>query len=169
MLDRLDKIVRLARAPERLARRTIATAVSDTARDLLDRTLSGPLVEAIARDIARHAVIQRAAGELFADPDLERFAVATLDSAGTERLVAEVIESRLLDAAVQRLLESDELWLLVDEIAHSPSVTDAIGQQSLGFADQIAGTVRERSVTADARLERTARRLLRRGQRDGGS
>jgi len=60
------------------------------------------------------------------------------------------------------LLESDELWLLVDEIAGSPSVTRAISQQGVGFADQVAGVVRRRSERADARLERAAHRLVRR-------
>ena len=53
---------------------------------------------------------------------------------------------------------------MVDEIAHSPAVTDAIGQQSVGFADQVAGQVRVRSQRADARVERVARRLLRRSR-----
>ena len=64
-----------------------------------------------------------------------------------------------------RLLESEELWLLVDEIARSPAVTEAIGQQSIGFADQVAGAVRTRSFSADDRLEGAARRLLRRPRR----
>jgi uncharacterized RDD family membrane protein YckC len=49
---------------------------------------------------------------------------------------------------------------MVDEIAHSPAVTDAIGEQSVGFAEQVAGQVRVRSQRADARVERVARRLL---------
>jgi hypothetical protein len=44
----------------------------------------------------------------------------------------------------------------------SPAVTAAITQQSVGFADQVAGELGERSRQADARLERIARRLLRR-------
>jgi hypothetical protein len=66
---------------------------------------------------------------------------------------------------VERLLESEELWVLVDEIARSPAVTQAITQQSLGFADQVAGGVRERSRDADGMLERAARRIVRRRQR----
>ena len=73
-----------------------------------------------------------------------------------------VMESRLLDETVDRLLDSEELWLLVQEIADSPAVTDAIGRQGIGFADQVAGGVRARSRRADAWLERAARRALRR-------
>ena len=49
---------------------------------------------------------------------------------------------------------------MVDEIARSPSVTEAITHQSVGFADQIADTVRDSSRDADAWLERAARRLV---------
>ena len=77
----------------------------------------------------------------------------------------QVIESRLLDQVVARLLESEELWLLVDEIAQSPAVTEAITQQSLGFADEVADEVNVRTRRADAVAERVARRLLRRHPR----
>ena len=60
------------------------------------------------------------------------------------------------------MLESEELWLLVEEIARSPAVTDAIARQSVGFADVVAGGVRARSRSADTWLEQRARRMLRR-------
>src|SRR5436190_75487 len=111
----------------------------------------------------RSAAVERGADELVVDEAaLERVVAAAVDSPAVERVAAQVIESRLLDTIVERLLESEELWLLVDEIARSPSVTEAIGQQSVGFADQVAGQVRIRSQRADARVERVARRLLRR-------
>ena len=79
--------------------------------------------------------------------------------------IRQAIESRLADQAVARLLDSEELWLLVEEIAESPAVTDAITQQGFGFADEVAGGMRARSRNADAWLERTARRALRRPPR----
>lgn len=88
-----------------------------------------------------------------------------LESPAAERLVARVIQGPLLDEAVSRLLESEDLWLMVDVIAQSPAVTEAIGRQSIGFADQVAGAVRDRSFNADERLEFAARRLLRRSRR----
>ena len=71
---------------------------------------------------------------------------------------------------MERLPQSEEVWALVDEIARSPAVTEAIAQQSMGFAGQMAGEVRVSSQRADAGLERMARRLLRReppGAADG--
>jgi hypothetical protein len=122
---------------------------SELVERAVGKALEGPLVEAAARDLARFAVLERLADRLLADP-------------GMERLLARVLESTLLDEAVHRLLDGDELWLVVDEVAQSPSVTDAIARQSVGFADQVAGGVRDRTRSADAWLERVARRALRR-------
>jgi hypothetical protein len=91
--------------------------------------------------------------------------VAALDSPRAAQLVERTLDSRLVDAAVARVLVSDELWIVVDEIARSPSVTAAISQQGAGFVDQVAGELGERSRRADARLERMARRLLHRPPR----
>jgi hypothetical protein len=63
---------------------------------------------------------------------------------------------------VRRVLAGEELWLVVDEVAQSPAVSEAITRQSIGFADQVAEQVRDRSRSADARLERAAKRVLRR-------
>ncbi len=104
--------------------------------EAVDRVLDSELAE---RAIAR--AVERVADEMGTGP--------ALDSPAMDRLVA-------------RLLESEELWLVVDEIAQSPAVTEAITRQSVGFADQVAGQVRNRSRKADARLERAARRALRR-------
>ena len=100
---------------------------------------------------------------------MDRLVHGVVESPGMERLVAQTIESRLLDTVVERLLESEELWLLVDQIARSPAVTEAIAQQSVGFADQMAGEVRVSSQRADAGLERIALRLLRRNRPTPGA
>jgi hypothetical protein len=146
----------------------------------LARAMSGTLVEGVARDIARYAVIERLTEQLLAEELPERIATAALESPAAarlvdrvlespeaERLVGRVIESRLVDATVARLLESKDLWLLVDEVAKSPSVRAAISDQGLGFAEEVAGVVRDRSRSADARVERLARRLFRREASNG--
>jgi hypothetical protein len=148
------------RYTDEAVKRVLSSPVADRA---VGHALRGPLIDAIARDLTRYAVLERVADELVADEaELERVVGSVLESPVVERVAAQVIESRLLDTVVERLLDSEELWLMVDEIAHSPAVTDAIGQQSIGFADQVAGQVRIRSQRADARLERVARRMLRR-------
>jgi hypothetical protein len=124
----------------------------------IDAVLASRLaVEAVERIVAS-ALVERAVERMLASDALEHVMTSAQEAAVAQR----VIDSELLDEFVERLLQSEELWVLVDEIARSPAVTEAIGTQSIGFADQIAGVVRDRSRTADARVERVARRVLRR-------
>jgi hypothetical protein len=120
-----------------------------TASRLTQRALSGvlegPLVEALARDLVRYRVADRLLSEGLVDQTATR-----------------VLDGPELERVVEQLLESKELWLLVEEVARSPAVTAAITRQSVGFADQVAGGVRARSRSADAWLERGVRRALRR-------
>ena len=95
--------------------------------------------------------------------DSERFRALVgqlLESDGTKLLVDAVFDSGLFEHLVDRLLASDALWYLVDEIAGSPTVTAAISQQGLGFADQLGAVARRGSHRADDWLERSARRLI---------
>jgi hypothetical protein len=85
-----------------------------------------------------------------------------VESDSAKEVIATFFESGLFDEFIDRLIASDALWRLVDEIAASPAVAAAVTQQSLGFADQVGDQVRARSRTADDRLERVARRLTRR-------
>jgi hypothetical protein len=127
----------LGRRAEQVTLATLdAVLASRVGEEAVDRVLDSELAK---RAIAR--AVERVADEMGEGP--------ALDSPAMDRLVA-------------RLLESEELWLVVDEIAQSPAVTEAITRQSVGFADQVAGQVRDRSRSADARLERAARRVLRR-------
>lgn len=164
-----------SRVAEEAVDKAMASGLTELA---IDRALEGPLVDALAGDLVRYAVVERIADRLLADgivehtvdrvldgPELERVVRAVLESPAVERLLAQAIDSRLVDEAVARLLDSEDLWLLVEEIVQSPAVTAAITQQGAGFADQVAGGVRARSRNADARLERAARRALRRPPR----
>jgi hypothetical protein len=82
------------------------------------------------------------------------------ESDGGKQLVADFFDSGLFDELVDRLLASDALWHLVDEIADSPAVTAAITQQGLGFADQLAEQLGTATRRADDWLERAAHRLI---------
>lgn len=120
-------------------------AASPLAARAVRGALQGPLVEAIAADLVRYRVADR-----------------LLSEGLLEQTTARVLEGEELDYLVQAVLESDDLWLIVDEIASSPAVTAAIAQQGVSFADQVAGGVRSRSRNADAWIERRARRAFRR-------
>ncbi len=113
-------------------------------------------------------VLARVSGSPLVDDVFDHVIRRALDSPEAERLVAQVVDSPVFETAVARLIENDGLWLLVEQIAQSPAVTAAISQQGVGFANQMAGVVREHSQSADDRLERLARRLSRRGRDEPG-
>jgi hypothetical protein len=170
--------IRLATWPVR----PVADLAGRTTLAVLDAVLDSRYTDEAVRRIIASRLAERAVGyaldssdELIAaealegairrtleSPETERLLQNVVDSPAMERLVARAVDSRLIDAVTDQLLESEELWLLVEEIARSPAVTEAISHQSIGFADQVAGEVRARSVRADAALERVARRVLRR-------
>jgi hypothetical protein len=114
---------------------------------------------------------RRAVDRLLENGDLERLLAGSrmravveqvLESDGVKALIDTFFDSGVFDHFVQRLLASDALWHLVDDVAASPAVTAAISQQGLGFADQLGEEMRARSRRADDRLERVARRLVNR-------
>ena len=159
LVDALARDVVRHAVVERLADPLLNAEVLEA---VLERADQAKVPQRLTERLLADGVIESAVARVLDGPELERVAAAALDSPAAERLVVRVIESRLLDEAVVRLLQSDDLWLLVDEIARSPAVTEAITQQSLGFADQVAGGVRARSRSADVWLETAARRALRR-------
>ena len=100
---------------ERLAASPLAGRVANGA-------LQGPLVEALAVDLVRYRVADRLLSEGLVEQTTARARWRGVRARGPgrarerdERLIASAIESRLLDQAVARLLESDDLWLVVDD------------------------------------------------------
>ena len=103
---------------------------------------------------------------LLASPRLQALFQQVFESDGAKLLVDAFFDSGLFDRVADRLVASDTLWRLIDEIAGSPAVRAAISQQGLGFADQVGTEVRGRSRKADDWLERAAQRLTRRQPAD---
>lgn len=115
---------------------------------------------------------RRAVDRLLDGGELERMLTGTLNDARIQAILRRVLESDgakhlidgffdsgLFDHFIERLLASDALWRLVDEVAQSPSVMAALSQQSLGFAGQVGQAARDRSRRADDRFERIASRV----------
>jgi hypothetical protein len=156
---------------ERVSQPLLAGPALERVLELLD---AAAVPQRIAEQLLADGIAEQVAARLMAGPELPRMLELALESPGVERMLTQIIESRVVDATVARVVDetvarlpsSESMWLLIDEIAASPAVTDAITQQSAGFADEMAGRVRDRSKTADARLERFARGLLRRRARD---
>jgi hypothetical protein len=92
-----------------------------------------------------------------------------VESGAARQLIASMFETGLFDEFVDRLIASDGLWRLVDEVAASPAVAAAVTQQSLGFLDQVGDRVRARSRGADDRLEHAAQRLRRHRDEPNGA
>jgi hypothetical protein len=131
------------------------TLASGLARHAVSRALAGPLVDVVAADLVRYGVVERLVDRMLADGTIEHAVDRFLDGPELDRVTAHL---------TVRLLASEDLWLMVDEVAQSPAVAEAIAQQGQGFADEVAGRMRARSRSADEWLERAARRALRRPQ-----
>lgn len=144
---------------ERPARWAVLSTV-DAALSSLDGALKSPL----AAEVGERISASHLTGDVL-QPLLQR----VIDSPEAERLMRQVVDSRLVSGFLDELPDNDELWRLVGLIAQSPPVTEAISHQSLSFADQMAGVVRKRSLNADDRVEQLARRLARRRQRDSAA
>jgi hypothetical protein len=152
--------------------RTVAAAVEDV---IMSRQ-TAILVERIADRLLQQELADRFLERVLASPELERLLTVALDNADLERLVTRVVESRLTEATMDRLVDeaatrlpqSEALWSLIDEVAASPAVADAIAIQSRGMGEDVAADVRRRSRDADAWLERLAGRMLRRRASGGG-
>jgi hypothetical protein len=152
---------------ERVAEQMLVAGVLDRA---LDRAEAAGVPERLGERLLADGIADQIAERLLAGPELERIVERALESPGMERVVDRIVESRLLEETVGRIVDDvatelpdrDALWALIDVIAQSPAVTEAITQQGAGFADQVAAEVRDRSRSVDARLERGAWRLLRR-------
>ncbi|MDA0181370.1 hypothetical protein OJ997_13775 [Solirubrobacter phytolaccae] len=136
----------------------------------LDRLDEEHAAQQVADRLLAGGVVERLAERVLEGPELERIVEQALASPGAARMIARVVESDVVETAtmglvediVGRLRESRALWTLIDDIAQSPAVLDAIAQQSAGLADQVGDELRERSRNADERLERAAWRLFHR-------
>jgi uncharacterized RDD family membrane protein YckC len=133
-----------ARVAARVLRGPLETAVEDLLSApeigrILDRALSGPLPEELARSMARHQVLERVVRKLAVDGELERLLDAALASPRTRTL---------LDQA----LASDQMQHVVERVAGGPEIRAALATQSAGFADEVAGGLRGIAADLDGRV-----------------
>lgn len=140
-----------------------AILASSVADEAVDRVLASHWAERTVVQVVDGAQTQRTLEQVLESPALERAVTQVLES----RVVDEAI-MRVIDRTLKRLPENPALWALIDEIAGSPAVREAISTQSAGMAAEVAEDVRERSRRADDQLEGAARRILR-WRRSGGA
>ena len=136
----------LAGEGERRAARLVEEAGLDR---VVSRLTDGPEIDEL---IAR----------VLDSPSADRIVAEVLASPGLERHLIQVMESGLASDLTERFLASDELQRVVAQVAQSPAMRAAIAESSASLAGELADEVRTRTVAADDRAERTARRLFRR-------
>lgn len=133
-----------ARVAARVLRGPLEAAVEDLLSApeigrILDRALSGPLPEELARSMARHQVLERVVRKLAVDGELERLLDTALASPRTRAL---------LDQA----LASDQMQHVVERVAGGPEIRAALAVQSAGFADEVAEGLRGTAADLDGRV-----------------
>jgi uncharacterized RDD family membrane protein YckC len=94
---------------------------------LVDEALAGPLPEAVARAAVEHKLV--------------------------ERLIEQVDEDTI-HRVVQRVLDSPEFENALGQALSSPKVRSALTQQTVGFGEDIATSLRDRAGAIDAHTAR---------------
>ncbi|HEY2436214.1 MAG TPA: hypothetical protein VGH93_03475, partial [Solirubrobacteraceae bacterium] len=156
---------------ERDARRALTSNAERALIAGLDAVVTRMLEEDVIDHVLERAetvgVAQRIADRILDDGIAEQIADRAFSGPELERILASAFRSALPEELIAQLLASEAVWMLVDEIARSPSVTEAIAHQGTGFFEQVAAGARDRSRRADARVQRIAKRLRPLGPRSG--
>jgi len=124
--------------------------------------LAAPHVDAVARSLAEHRVLERVARPVLAAPEVEAALTDALEQERTRRLVEHALDSRLASQVADHLLRSPELDRVVEQVASSPAVRAALTQQTTSLVTEVAAGLRRRAERLDDSAERTARRWSRR-------
>ena len=129
-----------------------------------ERSPIGRAVESVARagvqgarDVARRLGLDRAV-----DRGVDRALDSETAARATERLLDNETTKRVWD----KVLESDEAQRLVERVAEAPEVRAAIARQGIGLVEDLRRGVRSAVRRIDSALERVARAVLRRPQRE---
>jgi uncharacterized RDD family membrane protein YckC len=109
-----------------------------------------------ARGIARRLGIDRAV-----DRSVDRALDSDTAARATERFLDNETSKRVWD----KVLESDQAQKLVERVAEAPEVRAAIARQGIGLVEDLRRGVRSAARRVDTAVERVARGILRRPQR----
>ena len=110
-----------------------------------------------ARGVARRLGIDRA---------VDRGVDRALDSETAAKATESFLENETTKRVWGKVLESDEAQKLVERVADAPEVRAAIAKQGIGLVDDLRRGVRSAARQVDTAIERVARRVLRRPQRE---
>ena len=115
----------------------------------LDQILAGPLTDAIARSLAVNRVAERVAAQVLAGLDVDRIVTAALADPRTE-------------LAIERMMASREMRLIIGHVASSPEILEALSAHTETLAEEMVTDVRTRAQRVDDIAERTVRGWLHR-------
>lgn len=110
-----------------------------------------------ARGVARRLGIERA---------LDRSVDRALDSEAAARATERFLDNETTKRVWAKVLESEEAQKLVERVADAPEVRAAITRQGVGLLEDLRRGVRSAARRVDTALERIARGILRRPQRE---
>jgi hypothetical protein len=140
------------------AERRVAIRAADT-------VLADDSVERLLTHVLDQPAVDRLLERALASAAFEQHVVAILEQPALEHVFERALASRFAQAATDQLLASDELRRVVGHVARSDEVRDALASQTHGLVDDVGDQLRDRTSTADDRIEGVARRLLRRRAR----
>jgi hypothetical protein len=130
--------------------------------DVVDALIDAEVIDRILARIDEAAVAQQVVQHMLESGAIEQIAERVLSGPEIRQVIRSAFASELPEELVAELLASEAVWVMVAEIAASPSVTEALTQQTTGFAGQVSAKARARSRHADTRLEGLVQRLGRR-------
>ncbi len=114
-----------------------------------------------ARGVARRLGIDRAVGGA-----VDRGVDRALDSETAARATERLLDSQTTQRVWEKVLESEEAQRLVERVADAPEVRAAIAKQGVGLVEDLRRGVRRAARQMDTVVERAARTVLRRPQRE---
>ena len=133
--------------------------------DPLSNGAVGSLLESAAR--AGFSGARGVARRLGLDRAVDRGVDRALDSETAAKATERFLDNETTKRVWDKVLESDEAQKLVERVADAPEVRAAIAKQGIGLVEDLRRGVRSAARRIDTVVERLARGVLRRPQREG--
>jgi uncharacterized RDD family membrane protein YckC len=129
---------------------------------------SRPPARSLLESVARAGVngTREVARRLGIDRAVDRGVDRALDSETAARATERLLDNETTKRVWEKVLESDEAQRLVERVAEAPEVRAAIARQGIGLVEDLRRGVRSAARQVDTVLERVARGILRRPQRE---
>ena len=131
----------------------------------LERAIAGVVEETIVRTVESDAVIQ-AIERIVDDGRIQAAVERSLDGDKLEEAIRRAIDSQVADRVWEDILASEKAQMLVERIAEAPEVRVAVAAQGFGLITDVGRQVGRITMKIDDLLERVARTLARKPERE---